>query len=249
MSSRRLVIQADDLGMCNAVNLGIAEVFAAGVVTQASAMAPCPWISEGAALAKEYGIPVGLHGTLTCEWDYLRWPPITEGPSLVGDDGTQHRTLEGALKSVDDLEVADELTAQFECLRALDLEPRYLDCHMGPSSRNGFSEAVRRHDLRFLYPLLEEDECLAFDSIAMLSPMPASEKTSWLLDRLDNLEDGLHLLVTHPAIDDPDLRAIADPSSENYCWAEENRTSDLRTLLDPEIKARIDALGIELVSV
>jgi len=50
-------------------------------------------------------------------------------------------------------------------------------------------------------------------------------------------------------VDDPELRSIARPDAENYCWAQENRTSDLAVVLEPGVAARVDGLGIELVSV
>ena len=247
MTLKRLIVQADDFGMCHAVNQGIAECFQNGIVTQTSAMAPCPWISEAAALAADLDLPVGVHGTLTCEWDYLRWRPLTGGASLREQDGTMHRTLEGAIAGIDSNEAANELCAQVNCLKAFGLTPTYFDCHMGPSTSEGFSEACRRSELPFIYPII--DECLKLDSIAMLSPMPAEEKKPWLIKRLEGLEPGIHLIVTHPAVGDRELRSIARTDSENYCWAEENRTSDLDVLLDRDVAARIDGLGIDLVSV
>jgi predicted glycoside hydrolase/deacetylase ChbG (UPF0249 family) len=247
MAATQLIIQADDFGMCHAVNQGIAQSFQSGILTQTSMMAPCPWISEAAALAIDLDLPVGTHGTLTCEWDYLRWRPLTHGRSLVESDGTMHKTLESAIEKVDGAEATDELCAQVESLRAFGLKPGYLDCHMGPSTREGFSEACRLSGLRFIYPLV--DECFSFESIAMLSPMPAEQKKPWLIDRLEGFEPGVHLIVTHPSVDDAEIRSIARPDADNYCWAEENRTSDLAVLLDSEVAARIEALGIELVSV
>jgi hypothetical protein len=233
--------------MCHAVNRGIAEAFRSGIVTQASMMAPCAWISEAAALARELELPIGVHGTLTCEWDHLRWRPLTSGASLRGTDGTMHRTVEEAIASIDGGEAAEELSAQVECLEAFSLNPIYLDCHMGPSTAEGFGEACRRFDLPFLYPLLEE--ALSLDSIAMLSPMPAEEKKPWLMDRLDGLEPGNHLIVTHPAVDSPELRNVARADAENYCWAEENRSSDLAVLVDSEVASRVESLGIDLITV
>ena len=247
MSTKRLIIQGDDFGMCHAVNQAIAQGFQAGMITQASTMAPCPWASEATALAIELNIPIGVHGTLTCEWDYLRWRPLTTGDSLREKDGTMHRTLEGAIANIDANEAADELNAQFEFLKDSGLTPSYLDCHMGPSTREGFEQASRRFDLPFLYPMI--DGCLELDSIAMLSPMPGDQKKPWLLDRLRNLEPGVHLIVTHPAVDSPELRSIGRSDALNYCWAEENRTSDLTVLLDPEVASLIQSLDIELVSV
>ena len=247
MSTRRLIVQGDDFGMCHAVNQGIAQSFESGILTQASTMAPCPWISEAAALATQLRIPIGVHGTLTCEWDHLRWRPITQGASLSESDGTMHRTLEAAIKNVDAEEATSELGSQIDSLRAFGLNPSYLDCHMGPSSREALEQTCRRFDLPFLYPLI--DSCMELDSIAMMSPMPARKKKPWLLERLENMQTGVHLLVTHPAVADPELRNITRPDADNYVWAEENRSSDLDVLLDPEVASSVQDLGIELLSV
>jgi hypothetical protein len=247
VAAKRLIVQADDFGMCHAVNQGIAQSFRSGILTQASAMAPCPWIPEAAVLAKQLEIPIGAHGTLTCEWDHLRWHPLTSGASLSEPDGTMHRSLEDAIEKIDAEEAANELASQVESLKTLGMIPSYLDCHMGPSTREGFEEACRRSDLPFLYPLI--DGCLKFDSIAMMSPIPAENKKSWLIARLEGIEEGVHLIVTHPAVRSPELRGIARPDAENFCWAEDYRISDLVVLLDSEVASRIEVLGIELVSV
>jgi hypothetical protein len=247
MSATRLIVQGDDFGMCHAVNEGIVRAFDEGVLTQASTMAPCPWIEEAAAEARQREIPIGVHSTLTSEWDHLRWRPITAGASLAESDGSMHRTLEGAMRSVDAADGAAELRAQTERLIELGLAPRYLDCHMGPTSIEAFGEACRAFELPFLYPLVPE--AMKLDSIAMLSPMPSDEKKPWLLDRLENLTPGLHLIVAHPGTPGPELRSLAHPNAENRIWAEEYRASDLEVLLDPEVKDRIEALGIELVAV
>ncbi len=82
----QLVVQGDDFGMCHAVNAGIEEAFVRGILTQASTMAVCPWVDEALDIATRLGIPVGLHQTLTCDWDRLRWGSLTSGASLVGAD-------------------------------------------------------------------------------------------------------------------------------------------------------------------
>ena len=79
----RLIVQADDFGMCHAVNEGVVEAFLDGILTQATMMVPCPWFAEAADLAHRHGIPVGMHSTLTCEWDAMRWRPLTRGRSLA----------------------------------------------------------------------------------------------------------------------------------------------------------------------
>ena len=96
MSRIRLVVQADDFGMCQAINQGIVHAFREGILTQAAMMAPCPWFEEAVLLAKRESIPVGMHSTLTSEWDHMRWRPLTSGSSLCEADGTFHRSVESA---------------------------------------------------------------------------------------------------------------------------------------------------------
>ena len=130
MSDIRLVVQGDDLGMCRAVNEGIALAATEGILTQASVMAPTPWFAEGAATVKRIALPVGLHVTLTCEWDYLRWSPLSPAPTLRGTDGTFHRTVEAAA-TADSADAVTEGHAQADRATALGLEITYVDPHMG----------------------------------------------------------------------------------------------------------------------
>ena len=57
--SRRLIVNADDLGYDPAINRGIVEAMRQGVVTSATLMVNLPHSAEGAAQA--HGLAVGLH--------------------------------------------------------------------------------------------------------------------------------------------------------------------------------------------
>jgi hypothetical protein len=59
----------------------------------------------------------------------------------------------------------------------------------------------------------------------------------------------VHLLVTHCAEPGEEMSSITAPTSEPWRWAEEYRASDLATLTDPEVRRRIDDLGIRLCAV
>src|SRR5687767_9624884 len=131
MGDTKLVVQCDDFGMCHAGNVGAVEAFKEGILTQASVMVPCPWFREAMQLAKEHSVPVGVHLTLTAEWDYLRWGPLTGGRSLVGDDGRFPRTIEAVREKATVEEMTAEFIAQAELFRSEGIEPEYFDCHMG----------------------------------------------------------------------------------------------------------------------
>jgi predicted glycoside hydrolase/deacetylase ChbG (UPF0249 family) len=246
-----LVVQADDLGMCHAVNEGIVRAFIDGIVTQAAIMAPCPWFDEATALVREHRIPVGLHCTFTSEWDHLRWRPLTGGVSLAGADGTMHRTVEAATERLDPEEAFVELKAQADRVLAAGIEPICCDNHMGAIHPGACERLCAVLGLPFLYPVVEPH--VAFASSVMMSPYEGNsthaDKKAWLLNHIDRLTPGRHYLCTHPAVAGEEIRSLTRPGARNADWAERFRKSDLEALTDPDVKAAIEARGIALVSV
>jgi predicted glycoside hydrolase/deacetylase ChbG (UPF0249 family) len=62
---RRLVVNADDFGICDGVNRGIVEAHRRGTVTSASLMVGSAWSEEAARLARACpALSVGLHAVL-----------------------------------------------------------------------------------------------------------------------------------------------------------------------------------------
>ncbi len=245
--TRQLVIRADDLGMCHAVNEGTLKGIEAGIVTQTSVMTACPWFPEAAVLVRRTGIPAGIHLTLTCEWDFLRWRPMTDGASLSGGDGTFHRTIEDAQKNLSHAEAVKELLAQVRRAFAEGLAISYLDAHMGEAAPDAISEVSETFGLPLTVP--GHRTSVAFASWSELSPRAGGSKKAWMLEYLRNLTPGLHLLVCHLAVPGPEIASLTGPDSIPYRWAEEYRKSDLEVVTDPEIRQAIQDLGIELTSV
>jgi predicted glycoside hydrolase/deacetylase ChbG (UPF0249 family) len=243
----KLIVQGDDFGMCHAVNVGTVQAFREGILTQASTMAACPWFTEAAALARASGIPLGVHQTLTCEWDNLRWRPLTDGPSLVSDDGTFYRTVAEARAALTHDDAVRELTAQAGKFAAEGLTVDYLDVHMGHSARpESYAEVANAVGKPFIY---SAEDSRRFASIETLSNRDAEVKKAWVLDHIASLTPGVHLLVTHCAAAEPELAALHNPGNETYRWAEEYRLSDQEIVLDPEIREAIEARDIELTTV
>ncbi|MFF0270817.1 carbohydrate deacetylase [Kribbella sp. NPDC004536] len=244
MSEVQLIVQGDDFGMCHAVNVGTVQAFREGIVTQVSTMAACPWFTEAAALAREFAIPLGVHQTLTCEWDFLRWRPLTDGVSLVGPDGTFLRTVEEARAAITHEDAVRELSAQVAQFAAEGLTIGYLDVHMGASVPSAYDEVSAAAGKPFIYSPVEAQR---FGSIETLSHQP--DKKAWALSYLDKLTPGVHLLVTHCAAAQPELGALHRPGSDTYRWAEEYRLSDQEIVLDPEIRQVIADHNITLTTV
>lgn len=63
---KRLIINADDFGLCPAQSYGIVEAFEHGVVSSTTAMVNSPAIEHAAWLAKRFpDLPIGLHFVLS----------------------------------------------------------------------------------------------------------------------------------------------------------------------------------------
>jgi predicted glycoside hydrolase/deacetylase ChbG (UPF0249 family) len=246
MSDVRLVVQGDDLGMCRSVNEGIVLAASEGILTQASVMAPTPWFGEGAAMVREIGLPVGLHVTLTCEWDYLRWSPLSPAPSLRGHDGTFHRTVEAAARA-EPAEAVAEAHAQADRAVALGLDITYIDPHMGVSVPAAYTAMCDRFGVKFIYRRIEPHH--EWSSLIILSLAPFEDRAAWLADQLEKLSAGTHFVLSHPAVGSDELRAITDAENENAVWAEPIRIEDLAALCAPEVRKVIEHREIELVAV
>ena len=87
----RLIVRGDDFGNTQAANAVMAEAFADGAISSASVLVPGPWFAETASIVRAHpDWSVGLHLTITAEWNGLRWGPVApadEVPSLVAPDG------------------------------------------------------------------------------------------------------------------------------------------------------------------
>jgi hypothetical protein len=247
-----LVVNADDLGMCGAVNRGIVRCFEAGAVTQASLMMPCPAAADGARLAAELALPAAVHLTLASEWDRIRWEPLTKGGSLVTEDGGFPRDVESLKAQADPGEVLAELEAQVDAFRATGLEPVALDSHMYLYDEDVMASLVRRYGVRSRDPLPHHpDSAFPYSSVFRMSPLHPDLKLRALCDYARNLGPGVHLVICHPAEDDPELAEAVAPESGPWlrAWARDVRISDLETLLDPSFVETCRAARVELVSV
>jgi hopanoid biosynthesis associated protein HpnK len=129
---RRLVVNADDLGLTLGVNSGIYDAHDRGVLTSASLFANAPATADAIYRARfRPSLGIGAHLTLV---DGAPTLPPNRVPSLVRDDG-RFRTswkpfIVACLRGHVALgEVELELAAQIDRLRAEGLRLTHLDAH------------------------------------------------------------------------------------------------------------------------
>jgi len=129
---KRLVINADDFGLCEGVNKGILQAYADGVLTSTSLMVNMPASEQAAGLArKTAGLGIGVHLNLT------EGRPVSDaaciGALVDSSGGFAYSPGRLALRSLfsSDIRVAieAELTEQVKWVIRRRIKPTHLDSH------------------------------------------------------------------------------------------------------------------------
>lgn len=258
VDARLLIINADDFGMCNAVNEAIFRALKEGVVRSTSLMVPCPWALHAMrSLADNPDIPFGVHLTVICDGDDYRWGPVTSRekvPSLVDKAGYFYnfeRMPEFlAQASLDQLEM--EFRAQIEVVLAARLKPTHLDWH---SLRIGGRADIFDIMLRLAkeYGLALRVAGRSWIEKVQSQGLPTNDYDfldSYLLDpvnksaryaqMLHELPVGLTEWAVHPGLDNTELLAI-EPDGNHV------RQTDFDFLMSQEAKDIVKEEGIILL--
>jgi len=130
----RVLIHADDVGMCHGANRAFVELTAAGFLDAGSIMAPSPWFSEVAAMAADDpSVDLGVHLTLTSEMGYYRWRPLTQSSpasGLVDGDGYLWRSVAELRQHCEPEAAETEMRAQIDRALAAGIDVTHADTHM-----------------------------------------------------------------------------------------------------------------------
>ena len=252
----RLIVRADDIGVARSVNEAIIESYLNGIATTVELMMPTPWFPDAVRLLEENPrINVGLHLTLTSEWERMKWRPLTNAPSITCSDGyflpmiwpnpdfEAHQALSNIDWCLEEIEA--EFRAQIEL--ALRHVPRatHITGHMGCGHWND--------DVRELWGRLADEYGLRiFPEELGVGRMPGwgrerdlEKRVEIFIRNLRNLEPGTWLFVEHPAYDTPEIRALGHTGYEDVAADREGVT---RVFTDRRVIDAIRELGIELIS-
>ena len=72
-ADRLVIIHTDDIGMCQASIQAYADLWDFGLISSGATMVPCSWFPQTAAYCRAHlGVDMGIHLTLTSEWEGYR---------------------------------------------------------------------------------------------------------------------------------------------------------------------------------
>ncbi len=253
----RIIVRADDIGAAHSINEACIEVYKNGIARSVEIMVPCAWYPEAVKMLREVpAYDVGIHLTMTSEWENVKWGPITFAPSLTDENGYFFPTYwagenftEGQILTNHDWkpeEVEQELRAQIE--RALkDLPGRisHMEIHMGGEGADPrIAEIEEKLSKEYgLLTNLDSYNVQRFDGFK--GGREGGEMTRNLIEELENIGPGTYLFVDHPAFETPEIRALGH---KGYTDVAENRDGVTKAWTDPRVKEVIEKRGIQLIT-
>lgn len=159
-TDRLVIIHTDDIGMCQASVTAFADLWENGSISSASVMMPCSWAPAAAEYCRAHpGVDMGVHATLTAEWQTYRWGPLsTRDPALglMDAQGFFPHTAEETQAKADPEAALVELQLQVQRALEWGIDVTHVDTHMGtvahPKFIPAYVQTVMQHRLPAMIP-------------------------------------------------------------------------------------------------
>jgi len=264
--AKLLIIHADDMGLSHSVNTACIKAFENKGITSGSIMVPCPWAPEIEAWVKDNpGMDVGIHLTLTAEWNLYKWDGISSSdqiPSLLDRNNYFYPSVEELGKTAKGAEAEKELRAQIDKAIASGVQPTHLDTHMGsvlanPELVKVYLGLSQTYHLPILFPraylgMLPPDvaqslgsQVFLLDNLFMLDERMVTP--NWIdayKKGIESMKPGLNQMIVHLALDNDEMKAITK-GHEGYgsAW----RQKDLDLVSSKEFRDLLKANNIILI--
>jgi chitin disaccharide deacetylase len=257
--ARLLIINADDFGMCHAVNEAISQTLIEGVVCSTSLMTPWPWALHAMRWLRENSdTSFAVHLTVICDMEDYNFRPLTSVervPSLVDERGYFYSIKRipefVANAKLDELEI--EFRAQIEAALAAKLKPTHLDWHclnhggradifdltLGLAREYGL--ALRVSDRPLVESLQSQGLPTAEYDFLDSYRLDTTDKPARYAQMLRSLPVGLSEWAIHPGLGNSELQAL-EPAS----WRV--RQTDYEFAMSAEARDIIEQEGITLFS-
>ena len=130
-----VIFHIDDMGFSHAANVASFECLDFGVASCGSVLVPAPWFLETAEICrKNPKYDVGVHLTLTCEYELYRWRALSSvdpETGLLDKERGLWRTMEEAVKNISPKAAEAEMRMQIQTALDNGIDITHIDTHMG----------------------------------------------------------------------------------------------------------------------
>jgi predicted glycoside hydrolase/deacetylase ChbG (UPF0249 family) len=134
-SEKVVIFHIDDMGFSHASNVASFECLDMGVASCGSILVPAAWFLEVASICKNNSkYDVGVHLTLTCEYDLYRWRALSSvdpKTGLLDSEKSLWRTAEEAIANVTVKAAEIEMRSQIQMALDNGIDITHIDTHMG----------------------------------------------------------------------------------------------------------------------
>ena len=269
---RLLIIHTDDIGMCHASIQAYSELFENGLIFSAATMVPCSWFPKVAEYCrKNPNADMGVHLTLTSEWDNYRWSPISTSlteSGMIDEEGYFHRSTADTQIHGNPEAVQEELQAQVNRAFHAGIQVTHIDTHMNtvahPKFVTSYIQLAIQNKIPFLFPRQDEEgfKQLGIDAdTAQLaaklvlsldeSGIPMVDHATGLdldkpNDRLDQAKKAINELepgITHFIIHP----SIETPELKAITPDWQSRVADFYAFMNDELNQHIKDLGVQVI--
>ena len=260
--ARVLILNADDFGMCHDQNEGVIRGLQEGMFTSSTILVTCPWFEEAAAFARNNpNADLGVHLTLTAEWDSYKWGPVLGRravPSLVDERGYLWQTVAEVYEHAHLDQAEAELREQIEKVYAAGIDATHLDSHMGTLQlRAEYHEIYARLADEYRLPIrlasrrrmrtemgaiidqLDAAGIVTPDHLVFQGPPSVADTENYWTNLLRTLKPGVTEILCHPAIARDELRRCARDALQ--------READFRYFTADKTRQLINNEGVEMI--
>ena len=158
-TDRVVILHADDIGMCHATLPAFENLLDANLTSSYAIMTPCPWAGAALEIARQAGADVGVHVTLTSEWQHYRWKPLStpdRQSGLFDAVGFFPRDCDEIGTHASEAAARLEMAAQFQFFADRGVNPSHMDTHMGssfhPNLLRTYVDTALEHGVPALFP-------------------------------------------------------------------------------------------------
>lgn len=247
----KLIVNADDFGYTERVSAGILRAHRDGIVTATTLMTNAPHTTGAAALARATpSLDVGVHLVVTFD---RPTGDVARCRSLVDSDGKFYRPKELLGRDIVREEALFEYRAQYDRARELlGREPTHLDSHHWVHDHPSLEWAIGELALGTgaavrIHSDAQRDRLRARgvrtpDHFAREFQYEGKVDVEPLLGLLGRLatRSGVAELMCHPGESDEGMVTRSGYARE--------RPTELATLVDPRVRAKVSELGIALAT-